>query len=155
MMKQKTAKAAALALSLAALHPMLEGCANLPPVSQPRPDSGVGDGGRNVQDGGSAFDSGLKFPDAGGRPACNADSERLYVGGGPASFDGDLFVLESAAGFSAEISVSDSSNGASTFVSIPQWGSQTLTLSGKTFTIFVNETFDGSPSWADVDIYGC
>lgn len=154
-LKTNSARSAALAISLSSLHPMLEGCANLPPVSQPRPDSGLGDGGRDGRDGGSASDGGNKFPDAGGRPGCNSVSERLYVGGGPASFDGELFILESSAGYSAQISISDIPSGSSTFVSVPEWGSQKITFAGKTLTIFVNETFDGSPSWADLDIYGC
>ncbi len=149
------ARTAVLAASISIFQPMLEGCSNLPPVGHPVLDSGVSaDVGRGRDGGGTALDAGTVLPDA-GRPSCPAVSERLYAGGGPASFDGDLFVLESAAGYSAEISISDVSSGASTFVSIPQWGSQTITLSGKTITIFVNETYDGSPSWADLDIYGC
>ncbi len=140
-------RAAVLAISLSSLQPALEGCANLPPVGHPNPDSGV------PTDAGRGRD-GRAMPDA-GRPSCPADSERLYAGGGPASFDGALFVLESSAGYSAEISISDISSGASTFVSIPQWGSQTIMFAGKTLTIFVNETYEGSPSWADVDLYGC
>ncbi len=157
-MKLKNAsipRAAVLAISLSSLQPALEGCANLPPVGHPNPDSGVmTDAGRGRDGGLAPYDGGLILPDA-GRPSCPADSERLYVGGGPASFDGALFVLESSAGYSAEISISDISSGASTFVSIPQWGSQTIRFAGKTLTISVNETYEGSPSWADVDLYGC
>ena len=156
MMKNKipsAIRAGALAVSLASFHPMLEGCANLPPVGNPRPDAGVIDGGTRDAGRGWAFDGGISLPDSG--PNCPDHADRLYVGGGAIPFNGELFVLESAAGYNAEISISDTASGTSTFVSIPQWGSQAIKFAGKTFTIFVNETSDASPSWADVDIYGC
>jgi hypothetical protein len=143
------ARAALLAASLGAFQPMTEGCANLPPVSRPGPDSGVMDGGRRPDAGA------IGLPDSGGRPSCKMDSGRLYAEGGPAAFDGELFVLESSSGHSAQISVSDAAGGASTFVSIPEWGSQAIRIAGKTMTIFVNEVSDAPPSWADIDIYGC
>ncbi len=149
-LKANFARSAALAISLSSFQPMLEGCAGrYPPVAGPLEDGAVAvDGGRR-----GGRDGGIRnMPDGG---TCLMDSERLYEGGGPVAFDGELFVLESAAGYSAQISISDPASGASTFVSIPQWGSQTVNLAGKRMTITVNEMSEGPPSWADVDLSGC
>ncbi len=150
--KQKDAspRKLVLAVSFAAILPLSEGCAGrYPPINPPQDSGPALDGGRShlgLADGGVRRESG---------PPCRTGSERIYEGGGAVPFDGELFVLESAAGSDARISISDPLSGSSTFVSIPQWGSQTVNFAGKTFTISVNEVCDCSPSWADVDLSGC
>ncbi len=148
-------RSAVAAVFLCSFHPMLEGCAGLPPITQHVPDSGAQSSG-GARDAGRARDGGLSWPDAGinrtDGGTCPADSETLYVGGGPVPFNGELFSLETTAGNSAGITISDAASGRSTYVSVPQWGNQTITFAGKTMTIQVNEMSD---SFADIDIYGC
>ncbi len=149
------ARSAVAAVFLCSSYPMLEGCAGLPPITQHVPDSGAqGSGG--ARDAGRARDAGMSRPDAGisrtGGGTCPADSETLYVGGGPVPFEGELLSLETTAGNSAGITISDVTSGRSTYVSVPQWGNQTITFAGKRITIQVNEISD---SYADIDVYGC
>lgn len=148
MMRLPAARAALCALSLSAFQPLSEGCAPpYPPPGNPKPDAALrhDSGAPWHSDGGEAKDGG----------SCRYESERLFVGGLPAAFEGELFVLEDTSGLSAGISISDTGSGESTYVSVPQWGSETISFAGRTFTITVEEMSDASPGWADVDLSGC